>query len=450
KEALAFFKQEITVLLPQTLPRRVDVNYGASKLSTLTPIEQTVAIPYAASNVPSERSRFGNELEAINYATQMMLINGISKALIIEKILEWQALSSQELLKEKATIHRDQTPTARGFSIVTGGLTLSQIDVKNDTQMTDIHLKLQFNTTLMFDFLRDQSLTQIKQDSAIIHSDAFNHVDCYRTVQCVSGTLSNHTTYHQRLSHDKTSSLGSDGYISQVLSYKQTRVSGLDYHSLQAFLTTAINNSNARERVRAIIDINATFKGAMNVDVAKELAMYIVQNQGQFSQPIKHVLYFNDDQILYAIDVSKPDEPIFLGTSEESELSRLLGSSPGERFTYYDQVHTLGIDIQQASDSHALVLIDEKSTSQAFLQGTMRMRELSLGQTVELIVPKRIQGISREALMKQLVKNEQQALLKDNLFAAKGRMTNLIRRNLLSRIQDRPSEDMQGKIKLAR
>ena len=449
KEALAFFKQEITVLLPQTLPRRVNVNYGASKMSTLTPIERTVAIPYAASNVPSERSRFGNELEAINYATQMMLINGISKALIIEKIIEWQALSSEEFLQQKAPITLDKTPTAVGFSIMTGGLNLNQIDVKNDMEITSIHSKLQFNPTIMFDLLRDKSLTQIKQDSAIIHSDAFNHVDCYRTVQCVSGTPSNHSTYHQRLSHDKTSSLGSDGYILQLLHHKETQVSDLDYHTPQSFLTTAINNSKARERVRAIIDVNATFKGAMNVDVAKELTKYIGQNQGLFSHPIKHVLYFNDDQILCAIDVSKLDEPIFLGTSEESELSRRLGSLPGERFTYYDQAHTLGIDIRQASDSHALVLIDEKSTSQAFLQGTMRMRELSLGQTVELIVPTRIQGISREALMKQLVKNEQQALLKDNLFAAKGRMTNLIRRNLLSRIQNRPSEDMQGKIQLA-
>ncbi len=451
KAALAFFKQQINTLLPATLVRRLNTNYGASKKPNLSAIEQTLAIPYEANNIPNERSRFGNNLEAINYTCQMLFIKGVSKELLKEYLAQLQEIALQELFKNKHLARLDDTPTAQGFALLWPdlGLTLSQIKLDNEQQINTLHERLKDNKTLILDILQNQTLKHIPRDSSIIHSDSFNHVDLYHTVQAVSGTPSNHTTYHQRLEYDKTSSLGTDGYIIELLHHKKTAITHVDYETPTQFISHILTNSQEPAHCRALIDIRAAFQGIDNFTVAKELAAYILSHQAQFSTPLKHVLYFNDQQVLCAIEVNKPELPIILKTTDVNEINHLLGSTPNERFTYYDQARTLGTDITQDEQAHALVLVDEKTSLQSFLQGNMRMRGLGQKQSVELITPTKLSGITRAELVKKFSKTDRQTLLMDNLFAAKGQMANIARRHCLNIIQDLPSELAKTKAALA-
>ncbi|CEK12109.1 DUF3638 domain-containing protein [Legionella hackeliae] len=455
KATLAFFKQQINVLLPSTLRgnttvSKFEVTYGPSLIQGLSPVEYTLAIPYVGNKVSNEASRFGNELEAMNYSIQMMLIRGISEELFAERIASWISTARQELFQNPNFKHLDETPTARGFALLEKGLTLNQVDLANPKQMAELHERHKYNRSLINTLLQERVLKQIHQDGAILHSDAYNHVDIYRSTQGVSGTPSNHTTYHQRLNFDPKNSFGSDAYTVELLRSKKTNITYLDYTNVAEFIKTAFTKSESKERIRAIIDINATFTGVTNLDVAREIVNFIKENPTHFSNPIKHVLYFNADQVLCALDVEKPEKPIVLGTSDEKEIAHLLGSSPEERFTLYDQVHTLGIDIRQYSHAHALVLTDEKDSFQAWKQGNDRMRGLSQSQTVEFISPTRILGLSYDELVKRLQANDQKVLELDNLFAAKGQMTNLLRRTCLSLIQDLPSEEVEAKANLAK
>ncbi len=451
QQSLAFFKQQITKILPETLHRKLNVDYGASRLKNISPVESTLAIPYAGNNAPKENSRFGNELDAINYTIQMMLLKGLSEEHLKARIKDWQALAAKELFQNKDIKTLDDTPTARGFAIldVGCGLCLSQVNVDNPKEMAAIHERHKNNRFLISSLLQEQSLKLIHQDARIYHSDSFNHVDQYADVICITGTPSNHSTFHQRLNYNPVTSLGSDGYILEILNDKNTRLSYIDYQQVSKFIKKAISQSAARERTRAIIDINATFTGQSNITVAKELAAYINKYPSHFSHPLKQVLYFNEEQILCALNVKQTEQSIVLGTSDEKEINLILGSTPQERFTYYDQAHTQGTDLTQAENANALVLIDENISLQAYLQGNMRMRLLSQKQTNELIAPTRLSGMKREDLTKQWEINERQLLLVDNLFAAKGQMKNYLRRLLLSHIQDLPSEKAELKAELA-
>lgn len=455
KEALAFFKQEINVRLPQTLPQKLDKNYGPSKRNDLNPIEKTVAIPYAGTNVPNERNRYQDNLEAINKTIQMMLLKGINEDQLIQRVSEWEALAREELFRlpppkdSTHTLTIDDTPTAQGFALLTSGLgiRLSELDSKNIEQMRGLHQRLKSNIPLIFDFLREFALKQIKQDKGILSSDCFNHVDQYRTVQGVSGTPPWHDpAYHQRLSYDKSSSLGSDGYIFEIIRNKQARVSSCDYENAYQFIDYIITKSN--ERTRAIIDIRGTFTGITNLEIAKEIARYIRTYPGHFSNPIKQVLYFDENQILCALDVNNPDKTTELKTSDVNELNRLLDSTPAERFTLYDQIHTLGTDIKQYEYAHALVLVDDKTTMLECLQGAMRERELELHQTNEFFVPERLSGISLDILGEKFRNNDKHSIVMDSPAAAEGQMRNCIRRKLLSLIQDIPSEEAEKKAAL--
>ncbi len=448
--SLAFFKEQIATFLPDTLRRKLDFQYGASRLKGLNPIEYTLAIPYGGNNSPNERNRF-DVIESINCTIQMMLIKGVSKELLKTQVMQWQALARQELFQNPNLKTLDETPTAQGFALLDAGsgLTLSQLDVNNTDQMTDLHTRHKTNRSLISSLLQEQTLKQIHHDKCILSSDSFNHVDMYRRVICVSGTP-NDTTLHQRLSYDPTTSLGTDGYILEVLEDKKTPISSRDYQTVSQFIEAVINNSAARERTRAIEDVNATLTGVTNSQVASELVTYIKKNPSHFSNPLKHVLYFNEQQVLCALDLNKPDQPIELGTSDDKVINLILGSTPDERFTYYDQPHTLGADLKQADNAHAIVFIDENCSFENYLQGNWRMRGLNQGQTTELITPQRLNGVTRCDLTKRLVLNKHNVLLVDNIFAAKGRMANLMRRTCLSRIQDMPWEHPKAKSELAR
>ncbi|WP_040534262.1 DUF3638 domain-containing protein, partial [Legionella drancourtii] len=448
KETLAFFKQEIGILLPQTLSRRLNENYGPSKRKNLSALEKTLALPYAANNIVNERCRFGNQLESINYTVQMMLIKGISHKLLIQKIEQWHAAARKEMFENAALKHLNDTPTAKGFAVLAAklGLTLSEINLNNPMQLKKLYAYFQHNSTLIFDILQEQALRQIQREGETISSNSFNHIDLYRSVQAVSGTPSNHTTFHQRLKYNKTSSLGTDGYIIEVIHHKKTRVSGFDYTTVSQFIEGILTHSEASERTRAIIDIRPAFQGVSNFVVAQELARFY---RTKANNIIKHILYFNKNQVLCALDIAKPNTPIALKTTDEKEVARLLGSTPEQRFTYYDQAHTLGTDIAQASYAHALVLADEKTSLQAFLQGSMRMRGLGVEQTIEIIVPEKIKEIQRHDLIKQFAKIDTLMLLQDNLTAAKLQMTNLMRSKCLAFIRDLPSEEAAAKRQLA-
>lgn len=446
QDAFVFFRHEINVLLPQTLTRKMDEHYGASKREGLDPVERTLAIPYSANDTPNEQNRFGVNLAALNYGIQMMLIKGVSKELLIEQLREWQALARQQLLQNKDLIHLDETSIARSFALMTKGSTVSlgEIKLDNHEQIATLHKLLQYHLPLITQLLTEHALKQIRDESAIIHSDPFNHVDVYRTTQAISGTP-NPSTYHQRLNYDGSSSLGTDGYIIQNILDKNTAVSGCDYHDVVQFMEITVKKSSSEGRCRAIIDINATFVGISNASVARDTATFIVSHPQWFNRTIQHVLYFNKHNVLCAIQVNKPEEPIILAISDSAEIDRLLGSTPDERFTYYDQVHTVGVDIKQGESSHALVLVDDKTALPSFLQGSMRMRELSKNQTIELVVPQKFENKSAVELIDQFTENYKRDLTVDNLFAAKGQLTNHIRRDLLSRIQDLPSEQAHEK-----
>lgn len=447
KDTLAFFKQEIT-LLPQTLTRRLNEHYGASKLKGLSAVERTLALPYAANNIVNERNRFGNQLESINYTVQMMLLKGVGKKLLMQQIEQWKAAARKELFQNPELRHLDDTPTAKGFAILASalGLTLAQVNLNDSEQLNQLHAYFRHNDALIFTILQKQSLGQIQQDSKTISSNSFNHIDLYRSAQAVSGTPSNHTTFHQRLKYNKASSLGTDGYIIKVLHNKDTRISGADYHDVYQFIERILTQSQAPERTHAIIDICAKFQGVSNFFVAQELARF---QRTRANKTIRHILYFDENQVLCAIDINKPNRPMVLKTTDEKEISRLLGSAPEQRFTYYDQPHTLGTDIAQAPQAHAVVLADEKTSLQAFLQGSMRMRGLGLEQSMEIVVPEKLKDMKRAALFKQFTKIDSLSLLQDNLTAAKLQMTNLLRSRGLDILRSVSAADVTKKRQLA-
>ena len=61
------------------------------------------------------------------------------------------------------------------------------------------------------------------------------------------------------------------------------------------------------------------------------------------------------------------------------------GISVEERFVFYDQVHTTGMDIKQAASARAALTLGKDMSFRDYAQGAYRMRGIGKGQTVELL-----------------------------------------------------------------
>ena len=62
------------------------------------------------------------------------------------------------------------------------------------------------------------------------------------------------------------------------------------------------------------------------------------------------------------------------------------GLAWSERFTFYDHIHTTGMDIKQAVDVTAAMTLGKDMVFRDYAQGAFRMRGIGQGQLIRLIV----------------------------------------------------------------
>lgn len=432
RDMLAFYKEQAG-LLPKTFARKYKEKYGPSKKSKKTPSQRAQSIPYIANNVPSagERSQFSNVLETVNFTIQGLLQQGLDDALLAEAIQQWQA-QARHMLQENPDLYSqwNETPIAVGVNKILAtlpndgfNLSLQTIDLKNPEHRAQL-AQLSHYQPLIYKILQDCVLPGITQDQSSLHADAYDHVDLYHSVQGLSGTPYNHWTY-KRLRFDENTALGNDGYIQEVIKGKTSKLRSLEFNALAEF----IESLDISPTTHALIDICARFAGYDALEVASALAKHLL-NQGS---QIKYVLYFNEDDVICALPV-KGGKPTVLGTSDSKEICRKLDCTIDEYFTYYDQPRAQGTDVSQSPNANAIVLADEHTHLQPFLQGCLRMRGLEKQQTLELVVTPFLEGLSLPCLLEKMQANEHQQSLEDNVVASFDQLENLIRLDLEQRI----------------
>ena len=118
----------------------------------------------------------------------------------------------------------------------------------------------------------------------------------------------------------------------------------------------------------ALIDTGALITGYTN----REVACQLLQN----GLPMDGVIYLDDRDVkmiavrdgLRSMELSKCSIP------------------KARRFTFFDQVHTTGMDIQQVLSAKAAVTLGKDMTFRDHAQGTYRMRGIGKGQTIDLYI----------------------------------------------------------------
>ena len=119
----------------------------------------------------------------------------------------------------------------------------------------------------------------------------------------------------------------------------------------------------------ALIDRGALVTGMNNKAVARALLDMGLQDM--------EVVVYLDEK----------DQKMVLGRgSDKPTLLSECGVPMSRRFTFYDQIHTVGMDMKQCVDATAAVTLGKDMTQRDYFQACWRMRGLGKGQTVHLYI----------------------------------------------------------------
>ena len=186
----------------------------------------------------------------------------------------------------------------------------------------------------------------------------------FRSTLGYSGTPSDLVpeSMHDNLKYEK----GMDGLGGFVTVLSDAKKNGVYYEkndwTVEGFLQYV-----AREKYHALIDTGALINGFTNEGVIRYML-----NNGLRDRGIKAGVFLDPSDKQMAVTES----------GGQAHPSAQLGVEKSERFTFYDQIHTVGIDIKQSLDARAIITLGKGMQLRDFAQGAYRMRKIEYGQSI--------------------------------------------------------------------
>ncbi|RMX67281.1 hypothetical protein DD238_002126 [Peronospora effusa] len=176
----------------------------------------------------------------------------------------------------------------------------------------------------------------------------------------------------------------SDGSIFESLTNK--RIVSIERKVEWTARSLLLDIAHAQPPVHALIDTGSLITGFDNQEVAAFLL-------GELPTEMEGVVYLdeNDRQMILLRDHNAPMPLV------------QCGLSPNKRFTFYDQVHTTGMDIKQCVNARAVVTLGKDMTFRDYAQGAYRMRGIATGQSICIfLIPEVENRIRHEMKLAQI------------------------------------------------
>ena len=130
----------------------------------------------------------------------------------------------------------------------------------------------------------------------------------------------------------------------------------------------------------ALIDTGALITGMSNYDVARYMLTHGLPSQFEGVVFLDH----------------RDRKMILLRHGMHVVRLAQAGVPVDRRFSFYDQIHTTGMDIHQCIDARAAITLGKDMTFRDYAQGAFRMRGIGQGQTLELfIIPEVMERINK-------------------------------------------------------
>ena len=368
KDLLALAKEEIQNLLPLTCVKLSYQNYGPG-------VKGDYAIPFHGSDAPALRSQFGTVYETLNYTFQLLIKQGINKKMIARAVNFFRDKALQEL-KENPEKTLEETTAYRQFIKLIGrdkSIPLFGSDIIDKVQEIvngSVTLKLQFIKTFV--------APQIKIYEKTISANPQIYNFLFSIVNAFTGTQWNADTFPEGLNIIPDEVI-TGKTLGLLWKNRQESIHITKIPTAKTVLNELIVTNPQALKANALIDTAGMIRGISRELVARQLLKVLNKER----QEIKGVVFYDADNILMMMETGK-EAPIPLSAS------KLL---PHERFTFYDQKHTSGADIKQASTATAIVTIGRHTLLRDLLQSVWRLRGLDKSQKVNFTIDQEVKEL---------------------------------------------------------
>ncbi|CAK4253885.1 unnamed protein product, partial [Aphanomyces euteiches] len=378
----------IRSLLPHCLSKINRVSYGLLRShhvqETHTPSRLLLAVPFVGKDVPSRSSEFAHPDVLIGLTILAYRYEGIRRSDAKTIVSQLKNDFSRQLGP------RDERPACVLFrSWITEGLEKTQsvhgvlplplFQLNDASQVTRLLQLIQLLPSVVYYYVRQHVFPscmnfQKLKVSACGHELGSSSLFARRIG--FSGTPSNllpldlGTCYYEPQS---------DGNIFSVLTSPQVTTLERKLNWTATSLLRDIATSDPP--FHALIDTGALITGLDNEQVARYLLEHLPPS-------MEGVVY---------LDTS--DRQMILLRDHNSALPLIqCGLSPEKRFTFYDQVHTTGMDIKQGINARAVLTLGKDMTFRDYAQGAYRMRGIGAGQVIHLYLIPEVENRIRQEL----------------------------------------------------
>jgi len=359
---IILLRELISFLLPEILQKKVNVNYGLSKLVNGT----EYAKPYNGNDSPVENADYDNIYETFSKTYLTYFHQGLSLEQLWKFVqhLQFESLKSarEQMIdprqSETYKFYLDHFPNMGELFALT----------KNDIEGFESELK--HKKSLIYYYIRNIIAPTIKKYEFKLKSTSANLKAMCQSHLGMTATPGNKEIYSDGIELKKD--VGNEKLILNKIAKTCAKPESLH-------LLKSSDPKNVLQKIKKIfasnpsftmlIDIGALLTGIDNLTVAQAL----LEHCSQYNPHIRGVVFFDKDDRMMVLLKDQP-HPI---------PYEQCGLGLHERLTYCDQRHSFGADIPQFHTAKALCTFDKLTDKDGLVQGVGRMRQFMQNQTVE-------------------------------------------------------------------
>jgi len=383
KNLLSVLKEQLNNLLPLTLKKNLGEHYGPDIVDEKVIDKHLLAIPYHQSK-PSLGAQFGTEMEIMNYAIQMHLINGISANIVKMEIERLQVQAKKESSNTRSIEKSESFQALLKMCSVDENIIPLNITEEDVVKITEAVNK---DLVAKMALIKRYVLSQIRVYNSQLDADAQTFAIMFNRLLGFSGTLWNTDTFPKAFEVF---------YLSDTERKTLSLLWERSPHNIKVLKGDALGYG-AKERLKKLYEDSSIPAGSL-IDAAgdfsdlpsHEVAKLLLAVQRDRDTSIKGVIYYDIDDNLVVLEE---------GVSEAKLLSKSLLTKE-DVIAYWDQKHTTGSDIELSGTMKASLTVSRHTLLRDFMQAVWRLRGIHNGQRVNFVVLEEDEKVIRGVLEK--------------------------------------------------
>ena len=376
---LALAKDMLQTIMPFSLSRKHNVDYGRvdAQLATMLGMTNAAVCPYNQGQ-PSP-TKFGNSVEEMCYYFQSNLLGGITDSEFKDWTKGWR--TEALLYSEQFNVLPNETPASKNFKQFVG-YSLFQLSEPGVFSKALSAINKDPLKRLQIEISNVKKYVNVYEE--YLSAGPHTLVHALRSLQTFSGTTRNKEEYHYSL--DVQEVAGTEGRILDRFLNKPRKDLSVPSQSPTTFLSDCYSQLEPGEiqRVNAIIDTGAYFCQQPGFGQSNNLlcAKHFLK---QSAKNIEGILYFDYPPVgaeneknrypdaLFLLKKTEP-QPIFVGKTDRRTIEG-LGIDLENLMVFYDNRHIVSTDLPLPPNAICLMTWSMRQTLTNNLQGAVRARE---------------------------------------------------------------------------